>query len=450
MNFMEKYFLRSARSFVKDDGGQFAVWGAIVGLPLLVGVGVVLDTGNLTRETTNLKAALDSAALAAVLPDGITDAERQAYSEEVFRKNYSGKTINSVTVQASRNEVEISAEISVPSLLGGLSGKRTVGMRDHSKAVLTKSDTICVLALDEESPYSLVFDDSAVFSAPTCSVQANSRSPQAVWSATLTPPKALNFCSAGGAIGNYNPRVKADCSQVADPYKDLEIPPAAASCDQNRQVIIKNKNGKGRGRAFLESQLITNLEGESLIPDHATLKPGIYCRGLEVSGANVTLEPGVYHVWGGLTFTQNAGVYGNGVTFILKGEDTPLMIEDGAQVWLKAPAEGLTEGLVIWQRYLKMGDYVSGIVPDVPKRLTSTSEINSGGGLTLIGTAYLPNHKLKVTSSSAVTSQSPATSFIAYQIEFSGRTNMQVAVDHVAAGLPPLKPYTDDGARLVK
>lgn len=439
-----------SEKFLKNESGHFAVWTAIMGLPLVVGVGLALDSENLNRGTSNLKAALDSAALAAVIPDGISDAERQFYAEEVFRKNYTGENIEQVSVNASRESVEISAEISVQSLLGGLVRDRDVNLKDKSKAILTKSDTICVLALDEESPYALTFDDSAVFSAPTCSVQVNSRSPQAMMSTTITPPAALNFCSAGGAIGNFYPRVKANCSPVQDPYKDLQIPPAAAACDQNRQVTIKNKNGKGAGRQFLESQLTRNIEGSSVIPDHATLKPGIYCRGLEISGANVTLEPGVYHIWGSLKFTQNAGVYGNGVTFILKGEDTPLTIEDGAQVWLKAPAGGLTEGLVFWQRYLDIRDYVGGIIPDVPKKLTSTSEINSGGGLTIIGTAYLPNHKLLVTSSNPVSSQSPATSFIAYQIEFSGRTNMQVAVDHVAAGLPPLKPYTDDGARLVE
>lgn len=443
---MRKY----SKKFLSNESGHFALWTAVMGLPLVVAVGLALDSENLNRGNSNLKAALDSAALAAVIPDGISDTERKSYAEEVFRKNYTGDNVELVSVNASREAVEISAEVSVQSLLGGLVGRSESNLKDKSKAILTKSDTICVLALDEESPYALTFGDSARFSAPTCSVQVNSRSPQAMLSSTLTPPAALNFCSAGGAIGNFYPRVKANCSPVEDPYKDLQIPAAATACDQTRQVTIKNKNGVGAGRQFLESQLTRNIEGSSIIPDHATLKPGIYCRGLEISGANVTLEPGVYHIWGSLKFTQNAGVYGNGVTFILKGEDTPLTIEEGAQVWLKAPASGLTEGLVFWQRYLEIRDYLNGTVPEVPKKLTSTSEINSGGGLTIIGTAYLPNHKLLVTSSNAISSQSPATSFIAYQIEFAGRTNMQVAVDHVAAGLPPLKPYTDDGARLVE
>ncbi len=436
--------------FRKNESGHFALWIALLGLPIVSAVGFALDSENRIRGVANLKAALDSAALAAVIPDGLNDAQRQAYALEVFNKNYQGPTVRTVEVTATRDSVKIGAEIGIQSLLAGMVGNREFTVQDESEAVLTKSDTVCVLALDEEGPYSLVFDDSSIFSAPSCSVQVNSKSPQALMAATPTPPVARNFCSSGGAIGEFLPRVKANCSPVADPYRELEIPPAGTSCDQRQQVVIKNKNGKGAGRRFLESQLATNVDGESVIPDHATLSPGIYCRGLEISGANVSLEPGVYHIWGGLTFTQNAGVYGNGVTFILKGEDTPLMIEEGAQVWLKAPASGLTEGLVFWQRYLEMRDYIRGIVPEVPNRKTSESIINSGGGLHIVGTAYLPNHKLTVRSDSPVSSQSPATSFIAYQLEFSGRTNMQVAVDHVAAGLPPLKPYTDDGARLVQ
>ncbi len=435
-----------------NQSGQFAVWTSLLGLPLIAGVGLALDMENRNRHNKSLEAALDAAALAAVIPDMLSNAERASYAREVFHKNFQSDEdeVVALKVAASRETVEISATLEVPSLVGGLVGVHKTHLHDRSKAVLTRSDTICVMTLDKENAYSLRFEDNAVFDASTCSVQVNSIHPQAMISATLTPPRARNFCSVGGAIGNYYPRVKANCSPVEDPYKDLVIPPAASSCDQNRQVIIKNKNGKGAGRAFLESQLSTNIEGESLIPDHATLMPGIYCRGLEISGANVTLSPGVYHIWGGLTFTQNAGVYGNGVTFLLKGEDTPLMIEEGAQVWLKAPSSGLTAGLVFWQRYLELQDYINGIVPAVPETQTSVSEINSGGGLTIIGTAYLPNHKLLVTSDNSVSSQSPATSFIAHQIEFSGRTHMQVSVDHVAAGLPPLKPYTDDGARLVE
>ena len=208
-----------------------------------------------------------------------------------------------------------------------------------------------------------------------------------------------------------------------------------------RSVLPGNGNSNGNGRS--------NPGGLDTVSDFAVLTPGIYCKGLVIDGANVVLRPGVYHVWEDLVFTSNAGVYGDGVTFLLKGEKNRLLVDDGAQVWLRAPSTGVTKGLVFWQRYLRMRDYVRGTVPPIPDRRTATSEIKSGGGMTMIGTAYLPNHKLQITSDNSIASQSPATSFIAYQIEFRRRTNIQVAVDHVSAGLPPIQPYTDDGARVV-
>ena len=438
--------------YSKNTDGHFAIWTALVGGPLLCCVGVAVDMENKERHHKFLESALDSAALAAVLPDGITDAERIQYAQEVFRNNFANEKNYplSVDVAASREEVTLKASVQIPSLMGGISGRDTLNLVDESTAILTKSDTICVLALDERGQGALEFSDSAVFKAPSCSVQVNSRHPRALISDTMTPPAALNFCSSGGAVGSFYPRVKTNCSPIEDPYRDLAIPAAASACDQRQQVVVRGNNGRGQGRAFLNSQLEQTASGAEIISDFATLSPGIYCRGLSINGANVDLEPGVYHVWGDLHFTQNAGVRGDGVTFIIKGDGNRLLIDEGAQVWLRAPRSGLTAGLVFWQKYLNMRDYVSGNVARDPKKKIATSEINSGGGLHIVGTAYLPNHELIIKSNNSVSSQSPATSFIAFQIKFAGRTNMNVAVNHVAAGLPPLKPYTDDGARLIE
>lgn len=442
------------KDYAENTSGQFALWIAFLGLPMAYSAGIVLDMENRNRHVNSLKSALDAAALAAVIPDNLTDVSRASYAREVFHKNYNNveNMPLTVNVDANREEVRVDAMLEVPSLFDGLRsvGNKNLKIREDSRAVLTKSDTVCVLALDERGQGALEFADNSVFNAPSCSVQVNSRHPHALISDTLTPPRARNFCSSGGVIGTFDPRVKTNCSRIEDPYKDLEIPPAASSCDQRKQVVVRGNNGRGHGRAFLNSQLGATPEGETVIPDFATLSPGIYCQGLVINGANVNLEPGVYHVWGDLHFTQNSGVRGDGVTFIIKGESNRLLIDEGAQVWLKAPSEGQTAGLVFWQKYLNLRNYVNGIVPRNPKKKVATSEINSGGGLHIVGTAYLPNHELVVTSSNSVSSQSPATSFIAYRIKFAGKTNMNVAVDHVSAGLPPIKPYTDDGARLVE
>ncbi len=223
---------------------------------------------------------------------------------------------------------------------------------------------------------------------------------------------------------------------------------AADACDAKNNVVLKDASN--RDVPVKESQLARSLDGESIIPSNATLKPGIYCRGVKISGVNIKLEPGLYHVWGDLEFTQFATVVGEDVTFILKGEGNRLLIEKGAQVDLKAPSTGLTAGLVIWQEHLNFFRYVRGRPTPPPKGVTATSEINSGAGMRIIGTAYLPNHELIIDSDSPVASQSPATSFIAYRLKFAGKTNMTVNVDHEAGGIPPILPRADDSARLVR
>ena len=77
------------------------------------------------------------------------------------------------------------------------------------------------------------------------------------------------------------------------------------------------------------------------------------------------------------------------------------------------------------------------------------SSVETGGGLSIVGTAYFPTHKLEISSDNSVVSQSPSTSFIAYQLEFSGKSNTQVHVDHETGGIPPTLPRSDEGARLV-
>ena len=444
--------MRTLSALLKDDSGQFAVIAALVGVPLVVAAGLAIETSQKTAYQKHVKSALDTAALAAVIPANMNDAERVAFAKYLFTENYiapEGSTLE-LEVEATRSLVEMKAEASLPTYLGAIAGYEAFDITEESAAALTQRDVICLFALDPLGERSIEFTDSARFNAPACTVQSNSSHAQALYSDTLNIPKAQSFCSVGGSYGEYYPRIKNNCTPVKDPYKNLEIPAAANHCDSSRQVVIEGSNDTGAGGAFLESELLSNADGESLIPDFATLSPGIYCRGLEITGANVKLEPGVYHVWGNLKFSQYAGVVGEGVTFILKGERNRLIINEGAEVILRAPSAGLTKGLVFWQKYLKFRPYLNGIVPDSPDEVIATSEISSGAGVTIIGTAYLPDHELVISSQNAVATQAPATSFIARRIRFEGKSNVRLRVDHEEAGVPPILPRSDDSVRLVR
>ena len=76
------------KAFRRDESGQFAVWTALLGVPMIMGVGIAIDMENKNRRAQMLTSALDTASLAAVLPATMTDTERAAYAEEVFRNNF--------------------------------------------------------------------------------------------------------------------------------------------------------------------------------------------------------------------------------------------------------------------------------------------------------------------------------------------------------------------------
>lgn len=447
---MMKKIKNLGKIYRRDAGGQIAVIIALVGLPLLLLATAAVDISRAHSRNEGVRAAIDAAALAAVIPNNMTDTERYAYAQSVFDKNYFGEQQVTLGFEGGRERLDIVADTQVPTLISGMLGVDYVSVKEKTAAELTISDVVCVLALDPTGDRALEFKDQAIYSSPACSVQVNSTSPYAMVSGVVTPPIASSFCTTGTSQGAFSPVVKNDCTPVIDPFKDLPIPKAGTSCDHSSAVLVTGNNNADTLYGASEGDLATAATGESLVGDNTVLAPGIYCKGLKIEGANVSFLPGVYHVWGNLEFTSYTQAVGDRVTFILKGETNRLLIRDGAQVWLRAPDQGLTAGLVFWQKHLNFWKYVFGRETPAPNGVTATSEISSGGGLTIVGTAYFPNHELVVSSSSPVASQSPATSFIAYRLRFEGRANMQVHVDHETGGIPPMLPRSDDGARLVR
>ncbi len=419
-----------ANKYRRDVGGQFAVITAMVGLPLLLLSAAAVDINRAHEQNAGLQSALDAAALAAVIPDNMTDSDRFEYAQSVFKKNYLGGLEVGLDVSGDRKLVAIEATAKVPTMISGMLGIDFVDVVENSAAALTKADVVCVLALDPYSDRALEFKDQATFSAPACSVQVNSVSPFAMVSGVVTPPNAQSFCVAGISQGVFLPFVKNACSSIADPYADL-TPPADGVCKSSNDSAINFGTIKGKPVS------------DGSAGDYAVLTPGTYCNGLVVRGVNVTFMPGVYIVKNKpLIFSQNSQASGDRVTFVLK-EKSELEIGKNSLVSLRAPNTGTTAGLVFFQV-----PYVPNVgkLPTLPD---GKSIIETGGGLSIVGTAYFPSQRLEVSSDNSVVSQSPSTSFIAYQMEFSGKSNTQVHVDHETGGIPPTLPRSDEGARLV-
>jgi Flp pilus assembly protein TadG len=83
----------------------------------------------------------------------------------------------------------------------------------------------------------------------------------------------------------------------------------------------------------------------SITSGSATISPGTYCKGLNISNATVTLNPGLYTITGGANWS-NATVTGAGVTLFFTtgggGGYGQFLIQNGSQVTMSAANDSST------------------------------------------------------------------------------------------------------------
>jgi len=387
---------------------------ALLGLPLVIATTFVIDYAAAETEKTNVKSALDVAVLAAANNNILSLSEKEAYAVTHFNQNYKGSLEFDLTPKASSGHVEMSAFGLAPVTVSEVLGIEGIEIYEKSAASLSSQDVVCVLAL-APTGIGIYFKGNARFSAPACSVQSNSTDAKSLRSEVSTYPTAKSFCSSGGASGEFGSVVKSECRPIADPYENLVLP-AELEGDEG---CLSVDTVKGSGTLYL----------------------GIYCEGLKFDQAKYDLKPGIYVIRNKeLVITgDGTNITGTGVTFVLDGDDVFLKMDNASRVNLTAPGEGEpTAGLVFWHR------------SKAASKSGKTTEISASADVRIVGTAYFPKQHIDIKSDKSIASKSPATSIIAYSMEFSDNTNIIVNVDHETGGIPPLLPRSDEAVRLVK
>jgi len=411
------------KKFARENSGQFAVWMALLAIPLVGATTFVLDYGVAQRTKIDLASALDAAALAAILNQQLSDSEREKFAKSHFEVNFPEADLFNLYVKnSSAEKVELFAEGEVPVSVSGVLGFNGIHVEGKSASVITKKNIVCILTLNPDGQESFSLTRGAVFDSPNCSVQVNSIHKTAAFVDGTSRALAKDFCVVGGASGFFSPYVNTECSVISDPYSDV-IPPALGPCI-NLKAHQKGKTAR--------------------IGDDVVLYPGTYCANIKISGKNVKLMPGIYILENSeLWVNQASQVRADGVTFVLKGADSVFYIEQGSDFYLKAPASGPTAGLAIFQD-------ANSALKGTSKRPTATSELSGGSNMVIVGTVYLPTQGISIFGQSSYGSSAPATSYIGYDVSFSGNSKITLNVDHSTAGLPPILPRSDEGARLIE
>lgn len=379
------------RTFGRDESGTIIAPLAIM-MPILLGMaGLGVDIGNWYNGKRQAQAAADAAARAGALElvrNGSASVVLRAAKEDAEAHGFFGTeiTINMPPLAGAHlgdgHAVEAVIQHHPQSYFAQalLDLDVTVEARAVAKAI--ELDT-CIWALEETDTGITINGTADVIL--DCGIFANSTNSIAIDQNGASCINASSIRVVGGYAGTCLTPEPVTAPATTDPLAHLD-PPSVGSCDHNGKVKI---NGGA-----------------------VDLSPGVYCKGIEVSGnADVNFEPGVYVLKGGrLKAAGSSSLQGDGITFYLtdgNGGHAELDIT-ATDIDFSAPTSGDFEGILFFQ--------------DRTAPTTKTNKIRGNASIELDGALYFPTTMLDFagTSSTAV----PSPMIVAREIRFTGTTSL--------------------------
>ena len=413
-----KAILKTARSFLSNRRGNVAVIFGVGAIPLLLGTGVAVDYGKISRTMAAVQESLDLAVLAGAAYRHASDQQRIEEAHNFFDGNYVAPFVATASFTADGDPtrglvatVRGTASVSIPLAFMGLIGIDVADVTLVAAARGVQGPPICMLALDPTVEHGLDIQGTTDFDAIDCAVHTNSDSPRALNQDGGATGDADVFCAAGGYEGNnWTPQPYTRCGTVADPFAALPKP-NTSGCDHHNKMYINGVH---------------------------TASPGIYCGGMRaLAGADVTLLPGVYVIKDGdLELQSGAFIHGEGVTFYFYGNNAHLNHHSGSAIDITAPEEGDYRGVAMTQ--------------DPNSSVLETSTLSGGPDVRIVGSLHFPTQILEIAGGGDFANISPYMPMIAHSFIVTGNGTMTVQVDLDATGYPDMLAYAEDGVRLIE
>lgn len=399
-------FRVSLQRFARDVRGATAILFSLGSVVLTGSIAFGIDAASWYQTDQKLQNAVDMASLAAAADQALQDAaDHNGESLETVVRNelirngidpadLSSLVVNSPPSSGSRTgdptAVEVIALHPVNVFLSRAFVAATPEASARGVARARTAGNFCVLTLHPS------YDGAVTFSGSTaaflgCGVASNSDSASSIHAygssyAEVTDLRAVGGIVDGGNIDSTS-AAKPFSNPLANPYADLDVPPAA-SCDYNN----------------------TRVNGTD------TLDPGVYCGSLRINAnANVTFNPGTY-VLDDADFTINANtdVFGAGVTFIFTNSSDPSSpgepnFNGSATIDFEAPTVGDYSGILFMQD------------PDADDTVGSSADrwlINGNSSSRFHGVFYVP--QTEVDMSGSATFDEGCVHIIAGAVTFTG------------------------------
>lgn len=356
-------------SFKKDIAGSTITLAAI-SFPIILGMaGLGTDAGLWMAEKRKLQAAADAAAMAAgwELMQETPEYMDTSALREALRNGYTNDGTMTLATRDSNEGVIVSANIrqDVEAYFSKLVFSNSVRVNITAESLVTGVEgDFCVLSLDESASAAMTTQGSVELQMPSCGIAVNSSHNNALSIGGNVNINVDNIrivgshsVSGNSATLDYN-YLREGRDPLEDPYAELEVP-EYNGCDESN----------------------THLSAD------ATLSPGVYCGGIQITGTNtVEFEPGVYILdRGDFNVSGNGALIGEGVTFILTGNGphyASMDITGGREINFSAPESGEDwAGIVFFQD------------PNAPAN--GTNKLTGSNEIVMNGVAYFPAQNLQ-------------------------------------------------------
>jgi hypothetical protein len=408
-----------------DEEGSYLVLFAFL-MPVLVGVAGLGTEGGLWLYTQQaLQGAADSAALSAAYASANNSnilTQAQAITANygfVCGTNGITCTVNQPPKSGNytKNPDAIEVILTRPQkpLLSSLWLSKSFNI--EARAVALAPQPCGVLALDPSAPGAVTLAVLAGVNLTGCPLFSDSSSGSSI-ELFLAEITATGKGGTVGTVGNVsgfldsiNPTPTTGDTPITDPYLSTPLPTFTVP---NPTTNAGCQFGTKLKPVLQPFTATTNT----------TISPGVYCGGMILSGATVTMNPGIYFLYegvaplGGLTMS-NAKLNGTGgVTLVFTGTGSgasanyaTLSVQNGSTINLTAPTTGATAGLVMYQDR------------NVPLPPGGNFTFDAASGLNATGAVYLPHGH--VTFALVAGSTANCTLLIADTIQFIALAGLQ-------------------------
>lgn len=144
--------LARARTFLRADKGNVAMIFALTLVPMTIAAGTGVDFSRAMIVRSRLSTALDAAGLAVGSSSGLSQTQIQTLAQSYFSANYtldsSYGTRPTVTVVKDSNSATLSANMTMPTVLMGVAGIKTLDVGFSSQVVWGQTKLWVALVLD--------------------------------------------------------------------------------------------------------------------------------------------------------------------------------------------------------------------------------------------------------------------------------------------------------------